>query len=162
MEHAFYAALLAAGLDQQYAYQVRPKWWQAAVDFWHISSKTAVQLDGIGHFTKEWADGKQQVLQRDIRCAAAALEHGARMVRISNLDMPAAVDICVAAVELSPIHAFVLLSPSFKRAGWKSDGSVWHSYLMQLMAALNDIQGVEVQWLQVGDHKCFCAARAVT
>jgi hypothetical protein len=143
-----------AGVLQQYALQVRLPWWHGAVDLMHIITRTCVQIDGPGHFGTQWSDSKQVTLTRDVRCAASALQHGGRMLRISNLDSGDAVPYCAAAVGQPKGVSFVLLSPSFRSAGWWQ-GNVWLPYIQCLVGELV-AQGskAKIQQLQVGGKNC--------
>jgi hypothetical protein len=143
-----------AGVLQQYALQVRLPWWHGAVDLMHITTRTCVQVDGIGHFGEQWSDSKQVTLTRDVDCAASALQQAGRMLRISNLDSPDAAAYCASAVELPRGVSFVLLSPSSCHAGWWQ-GSIWLPYIQSLAGELVR-RGItaKAQQLQVAGKDC--------
>jgi hypothetical protein len=143
-----------AGLLQQYALQVRQPWWHGAMDMVHISTQTCVQIDGIGHFGMQWSRSKEETLKQDVRCAASALQQGGRMLRISNFDSQAAVAYCLAAEEQPKGVAFVMLSPSFYKAGWWQ-GNEWLPYIQHLGELLVQL-GIttHAQQLLVGGQNC--------
>jgi very-short-patch-repair endonuclease len=154
LEYSVALQLHKADVLQQYALQVRLPFWHGAVDLMHISTRMCVQIDGIGHFGQQWSDIKQVTLTRDVDCAASALQHGGRMLRISNLDSCGAVSYCAAAVEQPKGVSFVLLSPSYCRAGWWQ-GNRWLPYIQCMLGELV-VRGFKAhaQQLQVGGKQC--------
>lgn len=136
-EHTVGLALHGQGLLEQYAYQVRLPWWHGCMDYVHISTGTAIQIDGIGHFTGIREQSRQQVMVRDVDCCARALHNGGRLLRISNLDLDGAALYCQGAVQLAQQYtSLVILSPSYCRAGWKASNGVWRDYVGELLQHL--------------------------
>jgi hypothetical protein len=154
LEYGVALQLHNAHVLHQYALQVRQPWWHGALDMMHISTHTCVQIDGIGHFGEQWSHNKEVTLLRDVQCAANALHKGGRLLRISNLDSQGAVAYCQAAVQQPKGMSFVLLSPSYYKAGWLQ-GVEWLPYIQQLERLLEAL-GVtaHAQQLPVGGKYC--------
>ena len=117
LEREFIVLLKAKGLLQEFAWQVRPTWCAAAVDFYHFRTHTSVQLDGAGHFTGQWGEARQVILQRDIRICKQAMAGNARLLRIAERDLG---DTTLVEAAMSSSHRhFILLSAAFNTVCWQ-------------------------------------------
>jgi hypothetical protein len=122
-EDDFIAFCRGRGLLPEMAWQVRLPWWEGRLDFYHFPSSTAIQIDGEGHFTGQWWEGRESIMQRDIRCCLQAMAADARIVRISHRDMGAAnLALMLHEVISSSSSRFIVLSAAIAHAGWVEEG----------------------------------------
>jgi len=105
-------ALMQATLDSATACQVNLPFWHGRVDFYHIPSRTVIQVDGSSHFYGMHQRTKSQQLMKDIECCKSAWLSGVRLLRVHHRqgDMAAAI---TAAVEL-PDASFVMLTMEYE------------------------------------------------
>jgi hypothetical protein len=101
------------GLDTCTACQVTLRWWHGRVDFYHVPSKTAIQVDGSSHFKAMHLKLACTQLIRDAECCVKAWCGDARMLRMHYLTADYAREIA-HAVQL-PYGKFVLLSKAYNR-----------------------------------------------
>lgn len=113
-------ALIQASLDNTTACQVNLPFWHGRVDFYHIPSKTVIQIDGSSHFYGMHQRTKAQQLMMDIECCRRAWLSGVRLLRVHyrNGDMSAAM---TTAVEL-PDASFVMLTMEYEDVHLWCDG----------------------------------------
>jgi hypothetical protein len=105
--------LVPAGLDKQYCRQVVPAWWSWPVDFWNFVSDTYIQIDGSSHWYGMHKASSQRIQKRDMKFNKAAVDKGARVVRVHAADVAdtAALHAALSAVAdgcnlvLSPAYA---------------------------------------------------------
>lgn len=111
-------ALVQTSLDTTTACQVQLPFWHGRIDFYHIPSQTAIQIDGNSHFYGMHHRTKPQQIMIDIECCSKAWKQGARLLRVHHLhsDMAGA----IAAATQLPFSSFVMLTVQYKGV------SVWH------------------------------------
>lgn len=107
-EQAFMAALQQLGVDWAVACQADLPYWHGRIDFYHIPSRTAMQVDGSSHFKVAHHRTSQHQLQMDLRCCRAAWLKGARLFRVhgdhGNMNTAA-----LTAIQL-PYSRFVMVT----------------------------------------------------
>lgn len=132
-ERAFMQELQAAGLDKEVACQADLPYWHGRVDFYHMPSRTAIQIDGKSHFIQAHHRTAQHQLQMDIKCCRAAWMGGGRLLRLPG-DNGVKGTIAAAAIELSHSR-FVMVSREYKHitVAWKG---ISKSYADWLLSAL--------------------------
>lgn len=81
-EIKFMLMLQSMGLDTVVACQADLPYWHGRIDFYHLPSKTAMQLDGSSHFSRTHHRAPYQQLQMDLKCCRAAWMKGARLLRV--------------------------------------------------------------------------------
>lgn len=61
--------------------------WQGCIDLYFLASRLMVQVDGRHHFSgNAWEEPLLAQMRADMQCNAAAWEHGARLLRLSDHD----------------------------------------------------------------------------
>lgn len=83
-ENLLMAMLVEMALDKQVACEVALPWWHGRIDFYHMPSKTAVQVDGSGHFKGTYHMKHSQQLKADLRCCRAAWMTSGRLLRVHH------------------------------------------------------------------------------
>lgn len=104
-------ALQSARLDRGTAFQVLLPFWQGRVDFYHISSRTVIQVDGCSHFTGTFYNTTCQQLLMDVRCCCEAWKTGVRMLRVHHMCADYAAAMLTAV--LQQYESFVMLTPEY-------------------------------------------------
>lgn len=77
-------ALQSVQLDKVVACQVQLPFWHGRVDFYHIPSKTVIQIDGHSHFTGMHHKVACTQLLMDVDCCQGAWQAGVRMLRVHH------------------------------------------------------------------------------
>ena len=113
-------ALIQTSLDSTTACQVQLPFWHGRVDFYHIPSKTVIQIDGSSHFYGMHHRTKSQQLMMDIECCKSAWVSGVRLLRVHHRhgDMAQAI---ATVVEL-PDASFVMLTVEYEDVHLWCDG----------------------------------------
>lgn len=134
LERAVIKLLDKANLLEEFAWQVRPRWWTRRVDFYHFPTHMALQIDGKGHFEGQWYLCKKDVLMRDISCCVAAYKAHAKLARVSHVDLAAAHGQCIIAAAIeSRVPHFIVLSYGCWTATWNDDKGMQFSYIKELL-----------------------------
>ena len=104
-------AIKDLGLDTQVACEVNLPWWHGRLDYYHMPTHTAMQVDGSGHFkgTYHMLHGHQ--LQLDLKCCRAAWMAGGRLLRVHHESSMMARDV-QAAIHM-PYARFVMVSRQY-------------------------------------------------
>lgn len=113
-------ALTRVGLDYTVACQVQLPFWHGRVDFYHIPSQTAMQVDGSSHFTGMHHRTSQQQLIMDIKCCAQAWASGVRLLRIDHTHAQMEHPMLTATQLLYP--SFVMLTSKYEKVRMWIDG----------------------------------------
>lgn len=71
-ENQLMARMKDIAVDKQAACEVVLPWWHGRIDFYHMPSETAIQVDGSGHFEGAHRMQPSQQLQADLKCCRAA------------------------------------------------------------------------------------------
>lgn len=167
-EDTMLVQLKKCGIDQEFAPQVKYTWWRGLVDFCHIPSRMAIQVDGSAHFTKHRGVGVPERCQLDLRCCFASWEAGAKLLRVHAADLAGccsllrgltgqAVQIpqpAIAAAQaqgaaastttLQQYSKFIVLSAGFAAVRWRVPGDgqrapyKFVSYTEELLAGLGE------------------------
>lgn len=72
------------GIDTQVACEVNLAWWHGRLDYYHMPSKTAMQVDGSGHFKDTYHMQEGHQLQLDLKCCRAAWMACGRLLRVHH------------------------------------------------------------------------------
>lgn len=83
-ERTFMSMLQSIGLDRSVACQANLPYWHGRIDFYHMPSKTAMQLDGSSHFTWTHHRTAYHQLRMDLKCCRAAWKKGGRLLRVHS------------------------------------------------------------------------------
>ena len=83
-ENKLMAMMRELAVDRQVACEVALPWWHGRIDFYHMPSKTAVQVDGSGHFEGTHHMMPSQQLQADLQCCRAAWMARGRLLRVHH------------------------------------------------------------------------------
>lgn len=113
-------ALKLMGLDSRVACQVRLQYWHGRVDFYHIPTKTVMQVDGRSHFACMHHRWSETQLSKDIDCCRQAWKKGVRLLRIHHLH-GAMGRVMLAATQL-PFTSFVMLTREYQSVTVCVDG----------------------------------------
>ena len=105
------AALHTAKLQEEVACQVRLLFWPGRVDFFHMPSKTIVNVDGSSHFTGMFYKTRKEKLNDDIECCAKAWSKGVRLLRLHH--QHAGMDKAMLAAIQLPHSKFIMLSTEY-------------------------------------------------
>lgn len=114
-------ALAQASLDTSTACQVNLPFWHGRVDFYHIPSRTAIQIDGSSHFYGMHHRTKGQQLIMDIECCRQAWQQGVRLLRVHYRHGDMA-QVMAAATQMSDA-SFVMLTMQYKDVSLWCDGN---------------------------------------
>jgi hypothetical protein len=99
----------------EFVWQCMLPWWPAPMDFVHMPTHTAVQVDGAGHFEGWFNTPSAVTIPRDMRCCIRAATAGsARLVRVAEHDLGTAAALIRAALEC-PAAGLVLLSAVYDK-----------------------------------------------
>jgi hypothetical protein len=111
-EKDFMAALQQQGIDTAVACQVNLRYWSGRIDFYHIPTRTAMQVDGSSHFAPAFYSDPCNQLMLDLRCCRAAWFTRNRLLRVHYTHAQYA----TAAVEaISLVYgSFVMVSAEYK------------------------------------------------
>lgn len=139
-------ALQSAGLDHTTACQVVLPFWSGRLDFFHITSETAIQADGSSHFMCMHHRAPQFQLLSDIECCTRAWREGVQLLRVHH-KYARSKEAMIIATQLPYAH-FVML------AGGYESVVVWHqgrhcSYMDMLKDRLRG-----ARYLQMGVPGC--------
>jgi very-short-patch-repair endonuclease len=104
-------ALQSARLDRRTAFQVLLPFWQGRVDFYHISSRTVIQVDGCSHFTGTFYTTTRQQLMMDVSCCCKAWSTGVRMLRVHHMCTDYAAAMLTAVMQ--QYDSFVMLTQEY-------------------------------------------------
>ena len=111
-EQGFIKVAWQLGVDQQFMHQVVPPFWKHSMDFYNYVWEYYVQVDGCVHWRGMYRYTTTKVLQSDFKQALDALEQGATVVRIHEVDVSSSE---VVATTLATGQGFVgiVLSPTY-------------------------------------------------
>lgn len=107
-ELQFMAMLQSARIDQQVACQANLGFWPGRIDFYHMPSKTAMQVDGNSHFTVAHHKHPHDQLINDLRCCRKAWLGRGRLLRVHG-DHGNMKTTALAAIQL-PYSRFVMVT----------------------------------------------------
>jgi very-short-patch-repair endonuclease len=139
-EKAAMQALQSAELDHTTACQVLLPFWHGRVDFYHIPSKTVIQVDGSSHFTRMHERTPQAQLLMDIECCGKAWDEGVRILRVHH-EYGKPKEAMILATQL-PYARFVMLAGNYAGAVLWEEGR-HKTYLSMLYTRLGDRLSVD-------------------
>jgi hypothetical protein len=139
-------ALQSARLDHTTACQVVLPFWPGRLDFYHITSETAMQADGSSHFVYMHHRAPQLQLLSDIECCRRAWSEGVRLLRVHH-EYARSTEAMIVATQL-PHARFVMLTGGYERVRVWYNGR-HHSYIKLLKRSLG-----RVRYLQMGLPGC--------
>ena len=113
-------AIVQAGVDSSTACQVNLPFWHGRIDFYHVPSKTVIQIDGSSHFYGMHHRTKNEQLMMDIKCCREAWLQGVRLLRVHYRHGDMA-EVIKAAIEL-PDASFVMLTMQYEDVHLWCDG----------------------------------------
>lgn len=111
-EQAFMAMLQQAGVDWAVACRADLPYWHGRIDFYHMPSKTAMQVDGSSHFERAHQRTPYEQLQQDLKCCRAAWMKGGRLLRVHG-DHGYMNTAALSAVAL-PYSRFVMVTRAYE------------------------------------------------
>lgn len=121
-ERSFAAAEDALGLGEEFAFQVAVPWWKGLLDFVHLSSGLAWNVDGSIHFEIRFHNvPASDVREDDIKCNAAAWNAGWPLVRVHHEDTRGVRPLRIVRAILDyrarfPQGPLLVLSPAYRAA----------------------------------------------
>lgn len=105
-------AMKELDIDRQVACQADLQWWHGRVDFYHMPTRTAIQVDGSSHFTTTNHRLPCHQLQMDLKCCRAAWMGASRLLRIHH--NAAAQHLVVLEAMRLPHHRFVMITRQYE------------------------------------------------
>ena len=118
----FMAVLMMAGIDQDFCMQVVPLFWHQPMDFYCLSKRYFVQVDGRSHWVGMRELSRDQALARDMQQNLAAIQAGASLVRVHEDDISN--DACVlAALEAASQGCCIVLTPAYAAEQYMLNGN---------------------------------------
>lgn len=119
-ERSLMVTMQKLGIDRQVACEVDLPWWHGRLDFYHMPTGTAIQVDGSGHFKGTYHMLHRHQLQLDLKCCRAAWLAQGRLLRLHHdYGMsPAAV---LAAIDM-PCARFVMVTRQYEQVAVKWSG----------------------------------------
>lgn len=108
----FIAVLVCLGIDTQFAFQAHAPFWHKPLDAHNLHQGYFVQIDGRCHWVGMRGVSRGEVLERDMEQNMAAMEAGARLVRMHARDLGS--EGVVQAALLAAARGYsIVLTPSY-------------------------------------------------
>lgn len=132
-EKVFMAVLQQLGLDIQVACQADLPYWHGRIDFYHMPSRTAMQVDGSSHFSRTHHRTPHLQLHMDLRCCRSAWMHGGRLLRIHG-DHGMMQVAAIEAIQF-PYDRFVMLTRQYEHVSvtWKGISKTYVDWLQSML-----------------------------